>query len=191
LIYISTTGVYGNCNGALVEETHVVNPVSARAKRRLDAEQVLRAWARRTGARLGILRVPGIYAENRLPTERLKQGTPALVQEQDVFTNHIHADDLARIIAAALFRALPCRVYHATDDSCMKMGDYFDVVADTFRLPRPPRLPREEIETSVSPALLSFMVESRRISNRRMKSEWRLRLHYPQVSDALRSMTQK
>jgi nucleoside-diphosphate-sugar epimerase len=148
----------------------------------------LRAWARRSGSRLGILRVPGIYAADRLPLERLKKGTPALLPEDDVFTNHIHADDLARIAAAALFRAQSCRIYHAVDDSQMKMGEYFDAVAATFNLPRPPRLPRAALRDAVSPMLLSFMSESRRLSNARIKAELGVRLRYSQVSDALTMM---
>jgi nucleoside-diphosphate-sugar epimerase len=187
-VYVSTTGVYGDCGGARVNETRPVNPQNARAKRRVDAELVLRRWASRSGARLGILRVPGIYAADRLPIERLKKGTPALCQDDDVYTNHIHADDLASIIATALFRALPGRIYHAVDDSEMKMAEYFDAVADAFRLPRPPRLARTQLKEAVSPMLLSFMSESRRLTNRRLKSELGVRLRYPQVRAALAGM---
>jgi len=185
LVYISTTGVYGDCGGSLVQETRPLNPQNARARRRADAEQTLRAWARRSGSRLAILRVPGIYAANRLPLERLKKGTPALRPDEDVYTNHIHADDLARIIVAALYRARPCRVYHAVDDTQMKMGEYFDMVAQAAGLPRPPRLPRSELQQRVSPMLLSFMSESRRLCNVRIKAELGVRLRYARVGDAL------
>jgi nucleoside-diphosphate-sugar epimerase len=185
LVYISTTGVYGDCGGAAIDETQPVNPHNLRAKRRIDAEQVLRTWARRSHARLGILRVPGIYAEDRLPIERLKKGTPALLPEDDVYTNHIHADDLAHMITLALFRAQPCRVYHAVDDSEMKMGEYFDSVADVFLLPRPSRLAREELNGVLSPLLMSFMSESRCLRNDRIKAELGVRLRYSQVKDAL------
>jgi nucleoside-diphosphate-sugar epimerase len=153
--------------------------------RRLDAEQVLRGWAQRSHSRLAILRVPGIYAPDRLPLERLRRGTPALAAADDVHTNHIHADDLARAIAQALFQALPQRIYHVSDDSDLKMGDYFDQVADASGLPRPPRLPRAQLQGQVSPMLWSFMSESRRLCNLRMKRELGLRLRYPQVADAL------
>lgn len=185
LVYVSTTGVYGDCGGALVDETRTVNPQNARAKRRVDAEQRLRTWARHSHSRLAILRVPGIYATDRLPLERLRKGTPALSADDDVYTNHIHADDLARIIVLALFRALPCRVYHAADDSDMRMGEYFDVVADAFQVPRPPRLPRQELQKLVSPMLMSFMSESRRLSNRRIRFELGCRLRYRKVGDLL------
>ena len=184
LVYVSTTGVYGDCSGMLVDETRTVAPKNARARRRVDAERTLRAWARRAGGRLAILRVPGIYARDRLPLQRLREGTPALRQEDDVYTNHIQADDLAHIVALALLRGLPNRVYHAVDDTRMKMGDYFDAVAGAFDLPRPPRLAREALREQVSPVLLSFMSESRRLDNARLR-ELGVRLRYPDVATAL------
>jgi nucleoside-diphosphate-sugar epimerase len=189
LVYISTSGVYGDCGGAQFDETRSVNPQNPRARRRVDAEQVLRAWARRSGSRLSILRVPGIYAADRLPIERLRKATPALNAAEDVYTNHIHADDLARLIARALFRAQPCRVYHAVDDSDMKMGEYFDTVADAFGLPHPPRQPRAVLQTQVSTMLLSFMSESRRLNNKRIKAELGFRFRYVDVPAALAAIT--
>lgn len=188
LVYISTSGVYGNCDGAMIDETRLVKPENARAKRRLDAEATLRCWARRAHACLTIVRTPGIYGAHRLPIERLKRGTPALLPDDDVFTNHIHADDLANMILAALSKGRPGRIYHAVDDSEMKMGTYFDAVADAFDLPRPPRLPRIELANLVSPMLLSFMSESRRLMNGRMKSELGVRLRYRRVQDLLQTI---
>ncbi|MES2257347.1 MAG: SDR family oxidoreductase [Pseudomonadota bacterium] len=185
VVYVSTSGVYGDCGGALIDETRPVAPHNARALRRVDAEQVLRRWGRQAGSAVAILRVPGIYADDRLPLKRLREGTPALAEADDVHTNHIHADDLARIVARALFRGLPGRIYHAVDDSEMKMADYFDAVADTYGLPRPPRLPRAQLAQLVSPTLLSFMSESRRMSNRRLKNELGVRLRYARVVDCL------
>ncbi len=154
---------------------------------RLAAKQIVDT-ALRTGASLAILRVPGIYARERLPLRRLEQGTPALLAQDDVYTNHIHADDLARIVALALFRSLPGRIYHAVDDTHMKMADYFDTVADAFDMPRPPRVARAQLAALVSPMLLSFMSESRRMSNKRIKSELGMRLRYPNVSAAVAAM---
>lgn len=185
LVYVSTTGVYGDCAGASFDETRSVRPQNARAVRRVDAETVLRAWARRRHGKLSILRVPGIYAADRLPLERLHKGLPALVAQEDVHTNHIHADDLARICLAAMRLGAPNRVYHAVDDTDLKMGDYFDAVADAAALPRPPRLPRSELERSVSPMMLSFMSESRRLHNARIKDELGVRLRYPDVQSLL------
>jgi nucleoside-diphosphate-sugar epimerase len=189
LVYVSTSGVYGDCGGALVHETRPVAPRNARARRRVDAERVLRAWAVAGGTKLTILRVPGIYAGDRLPLKRLEQGTPALRPEDDVYTNHVHADDLARIVALALLRGGGGgRVVHAVDDTRMKMGEYFDAVADAFGLARPPRLARAELQAVVTPTLLSFMSESRRLDNMRLKRELRVRLRYPDVATALARM---
>ncbi len=185
VVYVSTTGVYGDGGGARFDETRPVAPANARAVRRVDAERVLRRWARRAQARLAILRVPGIYADDRLPLERLRQGTPALLPEEDVYTNHIHADDLAAIVARAVFHGAPQRVYHTVDDSDMKMGDYFDAVATAFGLPPPPRVPRAELAAKVSPMLLSFMSESRRLMNERMKRELGVRLRWGTVAEFL------
>ena len=178
-VYISTSGVYGDCAGARVAETRPRRAGTPRSRRRVAAEDRLRDWAKRYGVALSILRVPGIYTETRLPLERIRQGTPALIAEDDVYTNHIHADDLARATVAALFRAKPNRAYNVTDDAEMKMGGWFDTVADAFHLPRPPRVNWEEAERRIAPQLLSFMSESRRLSNARMKKELRVRLRYP------------
>lgn len=178
-VYISTTGVYGDCGGARVGESRPRLAQTPRARRRVAAEERLRRWASRYGVRLSILRAPGIYASTRLPLERLKHGTPVLRPEDDVFTNHIHADDLARASVAAVFRGRPNRAYNVADDAELKMGDWFDAVADAFGLPRPPRVSREQAEDRMAPLLLSFMSESRRLSNARMKRELRVSLRYP------------
>lgn len=189
-IYISTSGVYGDCGGAKICETHPAHPQSERALRRLDAEQRIRDWAKRNGVRAGILRVPGIYAADRLPLERLRADTPAIVAEQDGYTNLIHADDLARVVEAALRSGKPNRVYHACDDNEFKTGDYFDAVADACHFPRAPRLPRAEVRRMVSPMQWSFMNESRRMSNARMKKELKVCLRYPTLAEALRPIRQ-
>lgn len=185
LVYISTSGVYGHCEGSWVSEARPVRPTTARARRRADAEQVLRRMGRSLGVGVSVLRAPGIYASDRLPVERLRRGDPVLVRGEDVYTNHIHADDLARIAALALFRGRPGRVYNVADDSALKMGDYFDLVADGFGLPRPPRVSRREAGELLGAASLSFMSESRRLVNRRMKRELKARLRYPDVASGI------
>ncbi len=180
LVYLSTSGVYGDCAGARIAETRPRRAETPRARRRVAAESRLRVWAAGNGVALAILRVPGIYAEGRLPLERIRHGAPVLVVEDDVYTNHIHADDLARAVVAALFRGQPNRAYNIVDDAELKMGSWFDAIADAYRLPRPPRVAWEEAERRIAPQLLSFMNESRRLSNRRMKRELRVTLRYPE-----------
>ena len=190
LVYLSTSGVYGDCGGERITEARATNPRNPRAKRRADAERCLIRAARRGLFRLIILRVPGIYAADRLPLQRLEAGTPALIDADDVYTNHIHAADLAAITIAALHRLqthknLQVRIYHASDDSEMKMGAWFDLVADVFKLPRPPRMARRDISAAVSPALLSFMNESRQLDNTRTKRELKIRLQFATAADGV------
>ena len=185
IVYGSTSGVYGDCAGARFDETRAVNPATDRARRRVDAERQLRWFGRAFGVPVTLLRIPGIYAGDREgghPRERLARGAPVLVAEDDVYTNHIHADDLARACVAALHRGLPQRVLHVCDDTQMKMGDYFDLAADLCALPRPPRISREQASAQMSAMQLSFMGESRRLMNGRLKQELRLRLRYPTVA---------
>jgi nucleoside-diphosphate-sugar epimerase len=185
LIYLSTSGVYGNCDGELVSETRFPNAHTDRAARRIDCETLLRNWGRRNRVCVCILRSPGIYASDRLPLRRIESRTPALIPEDDVYSNHIHADDLAKIVVHAIRWGQPGRAYNANDDTRLRMGDYFDMVADHFHLPRPPRISLKQAEALIPGNVLSFMKESRRLVNERVKRELRLRLKYPTVVDGL------
>ncbi|HZZ12185.1 MAG TPA: NAD-dependent epimerase/dehydratase family protein [Paraburkholderia sp.] len=185
LIYASTTGVYGDCGGAWIDETRTPQAANPRAKRRVSAERQLRRATARGAISASIARIPGIYANNRLPLARLEKRTPALVDADDVYTNHIHADDLAAILVRMITHGRPARVVHASDDTSLKMGEYFDVVADAFGLQRAPRITRAQAEQQIEPTLLSFMRESRRLANRRLKDELQVRLRYPSVGDFL------
>ncbi len=188
LVYASTSGVYGDAAGARFDETRTVRPATDRAQRRVDAERRVRWFGRAFGVCVTVLRIPGIYAADRPgghPRERLARGTPVLAGEDDAYTNHIHADDLARACVAALLRGLPQRVLHVCDDTELTMGDYFDLAADLCGLPRPPRITRAAAVATLSPLLLSFMSESRRLDNRRMKRELRIALRYPTVREGL------
>jgi len=186
VVYISTSGVYGDCGGALVDEARPVNPQNARAVRRADAEGQLALWCSRHGIALVVLRAPGIYAADRLPLERLRAGTPVLRDEDDVFTNHVHADDLACMCVRALEKDAPAGIYNASDDTRLKMGEWFDLVADRTGLPRPPRIPRSEAATRIPSGLMSFMNESRRLDNGRLKRILGVRLRYPTVREGLK-----
>lgn len=193
VVYGSTSGVYGNWDGEWVSETHALRASTARALRRVDAERQLRQWALRfgaSGAAVHVLRIPGIYAGDReggTPLGRLQRGTPLLRREDDVYTSHIHADDLARAVERALWRGRPQRVTNVADDSAMPMGDYFDLAADLWRLPHPERISLAQAEQQLSPTLLSFMRESRRLSNTRMRKELGVVLRYQTVHHGLQA----
>jgi len=188
LVYGSTSGVYGDCQGDVAIETRATNADTARARRRIDAESSIRFFGRAAHVRSSILRIPGIYAPDReggTPQARLLKGTPVLLAADDVYTNHIHADDLARACLAALWHGQPQRIYNVNDDTCLKMGDYFDLAADLYGLPRPPRVARDSAKEQLPLVLLSFMSESRRMDNTRMKQELGLKLRYPTVAQGL------
>lgn len=188
VVYGSTSGVYGDCQGQWVDETRVVAPTTARAHRRVHAEATLRHFGRSASVAVHVLRIPGIYAPNRAggtPRERLLKGSPALLTNDDVYTNHIHADDLARACLAALFVGKPQRISNVSDDTDLKMGDYFDLAADLYGLPRPARISRTQAIAELPAMQMSFMSESRRLSNERMKRELRLVLRYPTVAEGL------
>ena len=187
IVYVSTSGVYGDCGGERVSELRPVCPQSARAQRRVAAELRLPAFAVRQGCALRILRAPGIYAPERLSLARLERGEPVLLPEDDVFTNHIHADDLARACCLALFRGPRLRMFNVCDDSALTMGDYYDAMADIFGLPRPPRASRAECAARLSPMTMSFMAESRRLDNARIKRELRWAPRFADVRDGLRA----
>ena len=190
VVYGSTSGVYGDCAGDWVDESRRVNPITPRAQRRVDAEARVRhvGRLRSSTVRVSVLRIPGIYAPDRdggTPRERLLRGTPVLAREDDVFTNHIHADDLARACQLALWRGKPQRIYNVNDDSQLLMGDYFDMAASLYGLVKPPRISRTQAQTGLPAMQLSFMSESRRTVNTRMKLELRLQLRYADVEQGL------
>ncbi len=169
-----------------MDESRAVNPQSSRARRRMHAENQLALWCNSRGIALVLLRAPGIYTADRLPLERLRAGTPVLRDADDVYTSHIHADDLAAICTRALDNDAPAGVYNASDDTQLRMGEWFDLVADTVGLPRPPRVARSEAAGIVPPELLSFMNESRRLDNARLKRTLGVRLRYSTVREGLK-----
>lgn len=192
-VYGSTSGVYGDRQGQWTPETTPLQPLTARARRRVDAEQVLLHWARQAlqVPAMQILRIPGIYAPDReggTPRSRLERGTPVLCADEDVYTNHIHADDLARACRIALWRGRSLRTYNANDDSVSTMGAYFDMAADLYGLPRPPRITLEQAREQLSAVSLSFMQESRRLDNTRIHRELRLAWHHPTPAEGLRTV---
>ena len=188
VVYGSTSGVYGDCEGAWIDETRAVNPTTPRAQRRVDAENWLQAWGRRGMPRVNLLRIPGIYALDReggTPRERLARGTPVLQAADDVYTNHVHADDLARATVLSLWRGPKLQTLNVNDDSDLRMADYMDLAASLWQLPKPPRISRLQAEKTLPPMTLSFMSESRRMNNQRLKQSLRFKLRDPTVREGL------
>ena len=188
VVYGSTTGVYGDCSGEWIDETRRLQPQTARAQRRVNAQDWVNHLGKSGFPRTQVLRIPGIYAIDReggTPRERLLRGTPVLQSQDDVFTNHIHADDLARAAVLCLWRGKSLRPLHVSDDSDVLMADYMDMAADLWQLARPPRISRAQAQTALPAMTLSFMSESRRMQNQRLKTELRMKLRYPTVREGL------
>ena len=190
MVYGSTTGVYGDCEGEWIDETRRLQPQTARAQRRVNAQDWVNHLGKSGYPRTQVLRIPGIYALDReggTPRERLLRGTPVLQAHEDVYTNHIHADDLARATVLALWRGRPLRAMNVCDNTDMKMGDYMESVAKMWNLQEPARISREQAQLQLSPMVMSFLNESRRIRSVRLAQELGLRLLYPTVMDGLKA----
>lgn len=188
IVLISTTGVYGDCKGAWITEERPPKPETDRARRRLSAEQVLGRRAVALNLATVILRVSGIYGPGRLPLERLRRGEPVLREEEAPFTNRIHADDLAQVCVAASRRGQSGSIYNVSDGQPSTMTDYFYQVADVFHFPRPPAISMNEARKRLSPGMLSYLTESRRIDNRRMVQELGIELAYPDLPSGLKAI---
>lgn len=184
IVYISTSGVYGDCGGDWVDETHPLNPTTPRALRRADAEAALLTWSNTTGVPVVILRVPGIYGPGKLPLERLREELPLLREEESPYTNRIHVDDLINVCRAAMVRGTPGAVYNVSDGLPSNMTDYFNRIADFTGLPRPPVISRDQID-QLSAGMRAFMEESKRLDTRRLREELGVTLSYPTLEAGL------
>lgn len=184
IVYISTSGVYGDCAGAWVDETRPLNPSSARARRRAAAESALQAWSSATGVPVIILRVPGIYGPGKLPLARLQQRLPLLREQDSPYTNRIHVDDLVQACRAAMQRGVAGQAYNVSDGQPSNMTDYFNRIAVVTGLPAPPTVARDQIE-QLSAGMRAFMEESKRLGNRRMREDLGVQLLYPSLEAGL------
>lgn len=187
MVLISTTGVYGDCHGEWVTEDRPPNPQADRARRRLAAETTLQGWSKTSGVPIVILRVPGIYGPGYLPEARLRSGEPVLREDESPFSNRIHADDLAHVCVAAARHDHPSLLYNVSDGHPTSMTDFFFRVADVLGIPRPPAITWEEARRRLGPGMLSYLAESKRIDNRRMREELGVELMYPDLASGLPS----
>lgn len=186
IIYMGTSGVYGDSAGEWVDEQSPLHPETSRARRRLAAEQALRAGATRLGFSLTLLRVGGIYGPGRLPEARLRKGLPVLRESECGYSNRIHLDDLLTIcVACAEQPAEGVRVFNVSDGRPGNMTEYFLAVADRLGLQRPPQISMAEAAEQLSPAMLSYLGESRRMDSRKVWRELGLEPRYPDLASGL------
>ncbi len=190
IVLISTTGVYGDSDGDWIDETTPINPQADRAVRRVSAEQILQRWIEKTHGEnrceFMILRVPGIYAEDRLPLARLEKGLPIVNADEAGFTNRIHADDLARACKMAMDCETSGHIINVTDGNPSTMTDYFNHVADYAILPRPPQISLQQAEQELTEGMVSYLKESRRIRNDKMLEILGIKLLYPSLDVSLK-----
>lgn len=185
VVLISTTGVYGNCDGAWIDETHPAEPQAERAKRRRSAETQLQAWSEKTAVDIAILRVPGIYGPDRLPLARIEKGTPVLAEQESPWSNRIHVDDLVTTCIAAAEPDAPTGIFNVSDGHPSTMTDYFKRIARAANLPLPPEISMEEARRTLSPGMLSYLAESKRLDITRMKDELGIEPAWPDLDHAL------
>jgi nucleoside-diphosphate-sugar epimerase len=185
LVYISTTGVYGDQQGGWVDENTPVNPQTDRSRRRLDAEQAFRAWGKQHEISVVILRVAGIYGPNRLPIDAVIQGRPVVRAVEAPMSNRIHSEDLAHICVAAMEKGKAGAIYNVCDGQESTMSHYFNAIADQMNVPRPPEISWAEAQGTLSPAMLSYLAESRRVDNSKMMEELEITLLYPTLEEGL------
>jgi nucleoside-diphosphate-sugar epimerase len=188
VVYLSTTGVYGDCHGLHVDEETFPHPQTERAVRRLAAEDTLRTWADARHVSWTILRVPGIYGPGRMPLERLRRREPAIEPEEATPGNRIHVDDLVSVsVAAGIAPQAHRRVYNVTDGSDDSLTDFLQRVARIAELPPPPLISRSDARRTFSATSWSFLGESRRVGNARMLTELGITLQYDDLDAGIRA----
>jgi nucleoside-diphosphate-sugar epimerase len=186
IVLISTTGVYGDCRGEWVTEKSATNPQTERGQRRLDSEQQWLTWCEDYNVEINVLRVPGIYAFSRIPRQRLDNKTPVVRAQQSGYSNRIHADDLAMVAITAMRKPIAGEVFNVTDGSPGKISEYLQAACVVLGLPPLTEISMRQAETELSSGMLSYLSESRKISNQKMLSKLNVTLNYPDFRIGLR-----
>ena len=187
VVYMSTSGVYGDAGGAVVTEETPAVPETARGKRRLHAETLFREWGKAHSVPVIILRVTGIYGPGRLPISQLTSGQPVLDERIATLTNRIHTDDLVQVCRAAAERGEDGDIYNVSDGHPTTMTEYFNAAADVLGLPRPRQVSWEEARETMAPLMLSYVSESRRMDNRKLREKLGITLRHPTLAEGIRA----
>jgi len=185
IVLISTTGVYGDCQGQWIDEHSPVKPAVDRARRRVDAEQQFQNYCQSNNTPLVILRVSGIYAADKLPLKRIQAQTPVVREQDSPYSNRIHADDLLEICLIAGLKAELTGIYNCSDGHPTTMYDYFIQVARACGLAEPPSISLQQARTELSSGMLSYMGESRRINNNKLLADFKITLQFPNLEQGL------
>ena len=186
IVLISTTGVYGDCRGEWVTEKSTTSPQTERGQRRLDSERQWLAWCEDYNVAINVLRVPGIYAFSRIPRQRLENKTPVVRAQESGYSNRIHADDLAMVAISAMHEPIAGEVFNVTDGSPGKISEYLQAACVVLGLPPLAEISMREAQAELSSGMLSYLSESRKISNQKMLSTLKVTLAYPDFRIGLR-----
>jgi len=188
IVLISTTGVYGDCKGEWIDESRQARPQADRAFRRLSAETQLTEYCEKNYIHLIVFRVPGIYASDKLPIKRITSGEPIVEAADSGYTNRIHAEDLSALCVEALLEKVESGIYNCCDGRPSTMNDYFTKVADALALRRPEEISLSKAKQTLSEGMLSYLAESKRISNKKLLSHFKTRFKYPNLEAGLKSL---
>jgi len=185
IVLISTTGIYGDCQGEWIDESRAVNPQADRAHRRLSAENQLQQYCQSKNIECIIFRVPGIYAIDKLPEKRITSGEPIVSAVDSGYTNRIHAEDLSEFCVEALTQKIKPGVYNCCDGNPSTMNDYFVRVADFLGIDRPKEISLQQAKKELSAGMLSYLAESKRISNKKLLDNFSTKFKYPDLQSTL------
>lgn len=187
IVLAGTSGVYGDCGGALVDEHRPPAPATERALRRVRQEKTLRDWAEPRGVAWVILRIAGIYGPGRLPLEAIRAGEPVIREADATPGNRIHVSDLVRVCIAALDPTRPAGIYNVADGNGMSSGAFYREIARAAGLAEPPAISRDEARRRMSPLRYSFLAESRRLDVRRLVETLGVEPAYTDPADGIRA----
>lgn len=186
--YLSTTGVYGDTDGAWVDETAPLQPTSARSRQRVNAEDAWLALGREHGLPVHVFRLAGIYGPGRSALDQVRAGTARRIDRPDHLFSRIHVDDIARVLVASMARPNPGAVYNVCDDTPATPAAVIEEACRLLGVPSPPLVPFAEAAKAMSPMALSFWRDNRRVVNRRIKEELGVTLKYPSYREGLQAI---
>jgi nucleoside-diphosphate-sugar epimerase len=186
--YLSTTGVYGDHGGGWVDEETPTAPQSDRARRRIEAEEAWLSWGRAVGAPVHVFRLAGIYGPGRNQLVSLREGTARRIDKPGQVFSRIHVDDIAEVLLASIRAPRAGRIYNVCDDEPAPPQEVVAYAATLLGMEPPPLEAYEQVRSKLSPMAASFYLESKRVSNRRIRDELGVRLAYPTYREGLSAL---
>ncbi len=186
--YLSTTGVYGNTDGAWIDETASVNANVPRSQHRAEAERGWLALHEQSGLPVHLFRLAGIYGPGRSPLDNVRAGKARRIDKPGHQFSRIHVEDIATVLMASMARPNPGAVYNVCDDEPMEPAIVTTFACELLGVEPPPMTPFAEAAKNMTPMGLSFWEDNRRVRNDRIKDELGVELAYPTYREGLRAL---